>query len=1061
MGIPSFYRWVLDRYPRCVEVAVEETPTVVNGVTVPIDITAPNPNRYEFDNLYLDMNGIVHPCFHPEGLPPPETYDAVFMAVFKYIDKIVTVIRPRKLLFMAIDGVAPRAKMNQQRARRFRAAKDAADAASGIENMKGSNGENLDARRLDSNVITPGTEFMAMLSSALQYYVRIRMNEDPGWQGIKVILSDATVPGEGEHKIVSYIRLQRNLPGFDPNTRHCLYGLDADLIMLALATHEVHFTVLREDVCKAESNNRHLKYVKPFHGSQFGEEFEKFISEQKFQLFRIWVLRDYLAHDLQIPDSAFKIDLERAIDDFVFMCLFVGNDFLPHMPSLEISEGAIDLLINVYKKEFVQMGGYLTNSVEVNLKRVEHFIQAVGSYENIIFRKRIQEKKKWGRSMQHRSTNSDPKWNPNKSPANYKAVVEHDKIKLGEDGWKERYYAEKFGVETVEDCEIVRRNTALKYAEGICWVMHYYYQGVCSWQWFYPYHYAPFASDFHGFDKLDTTFTLGKPFKPLDQLMGVLPAASAQALPLSYMKLMTDPLSPILDFYPADFELDINGKRHSWQAVCKLPFIEEYRLLSEISKLENTLTDEEKKRNILGLDMLFVHRSYPLAGRVLSFYHRNENNPMLMKTKVKRKINPNFSHGMNGYIYISDKPVCPKKIKSPINGIVDLIRNNKVICVFYKVPAFHPHITRLPDGVILPVEAIKEHDVLPPPMLWHEITAITRQRHTRRPIPPKSISGPRLERFAHCLVKKLVLKKQENGVPEAVLEALLTTKISHDNEIPVDACKKRKCSTVQIKNLKKKNKKNRIHEAVKTPLTIQTCSHNEILDDDHHHVSENVAKNQREIEVHEAVQTSSLTNQTCPGSEILGDACRKMKCSTVERMEKRKTKKQKVGVQNAVPATRALLVNLVVNKQQENEVHEAVQRPFTKKACPNNDILDDHHHCLVSGNLSAKQQSEIHEAVEAAPLTNPTSQGNEIVNDDHSLASENVAKNQRENDVRDAVHVAPLTNQTFPDNKIIDDVHQLVLDNVVKKQQEIGVHERLKAVPLRNQACPENEILDD
>ncbi|GJX18002.1 5'-3' exoribonuclease 3, partial [Tanacetum coccineum] len=108
---------------------------------------------------------------------------------------------------------------------------------------------------------------------ALQHYVHQRLNNDLGWKPIKVILSDANVPGEGEHKIMSYIRLQRNLSGFDPYTHHCLYGLDADLIIFALATHDVHFSILRE-------------------------------------FLNIWTLREYLEYEMRIPHLPFKIDFE-------------------------------------------------------------------------------------------------------------------------------------------------------------------------------------------------------------------------------------------------------------------------------------------------------------------------------------------------------------------------------------------------------------------------------------------------------------------------------------------------------------------------------------------------------------------------------------------------------------------------------------------------------------------------------------------------------------------------------------------------------------------------------
>eukprot|EP00966_Prymnesium_polylepis_P122877 2840856-Prymnesium_polylepis.1 len=226
MGVPAFYRWLAEKYPKVVVDVIEDES--IDGVGP--DCSQPNPNGIEFDALYLDMNGIIHPCAHPEGRPPPASEEEMFTAIFSYIDRVFSVVRPRRLLFMAIDGPAPRAKMNQQRTRRFKAAKERSerDAEAAVlraelraagKPVSESEAKDADAFHFDSNVITPGTKFMARLAEWLRYYVQLRIQTTPGWSDIKVILSDASVPGEGEHKIMEHIRLQRANEGCNNGPR--------------------------------------------------------------------------------------------------------------------------------------------------------------------------------------------------------------------------------------------------------------------------------------------------------------------------------------------------------------------------------------------------------------------------------------------------------------------------------------------------------------------------------------------------------------------------------------------------------------------------------------------------------------------------------------------------------------------------------------------------------------------------------------------------------------------------------------------------------------------------
>ncbi|EDK37129.2 hypothetical protein PGUG_01227 [Meyerozyma guilliermondii ATCC 6260] len=642
----------------------------------------------------------------------------MFLDVFKYTDRVLMMARPRKVLMIAVDGVAPRAKMNQQRSRRFRSAQEAKIADEEKQRQikeRELRGESIDEaikgkRSWDSNAITPGTPFMDKLATALRYWVAYKLTSDPGWANVQVIISDATVPGEGEHKIMNFIRSQRSDPEYDPNTKHCIYGLDADLIFLGLATHEPHFRVLREDVFANQS--RQLRVSDQISMTQ--EQKDSLAAQdarKPFLWLHINVLREYLETELFVPHLPFTFDVERAIDDWIFMCFFVGNDFLPHLPSLDVRDNGIDILLGCWKRVVPKLKGYITCDGNLNVESVEKLMNALTYKEAEIFRKRHEQEKRREENdkrrkvfqeedralknqylsqvskgqdkaplvadtqmplmttsgevvegyaklsnrdiVHHRDVITKANMSNAEAAAELKKLLDGgmdnstdqqdsetnvqsnasetseqpsrkrpleselptpdengDAVRMWEPGYHDRYYQTKFHLTTQEEIDETRRGLVRSYLEGISWALLYYYQGCPSWQWYYPYHYAPFAADFVNVSDIigeeGIKFDLGTPFRPYEQLMAVLPAASGHNLPEVFRDLMSNPDSPIIDFYPEEFEIDMNGKKMSWQGIALLPFIEEKRLLSVLESKYPELTDDERDRNTLKSEVLVM-----------------------------------------------------------------------------------------------------------------------------------------------------------------------------------------------------------------------------------------------------------------------------------------------------------------------------------------------------------------------------------------------------------------------------------------------------------------------
>jgi len=513
------------------------------------------------DNLMIDLNGLFHSStqkIYQYGAHKPlsrllnktisntgglKEQIKVFEDICKNIENILTIVSPYKRLILCVDGPAPLSKQNQQRQRRFRAVSEKDDE---------------EFTKFDSNCITPGTKFMDSLTKYIDWYVKKNISENPKWSHLEVIFSNEKSPGEGEHKIINYIRFYGN-----PLDTYCIHGMDADLIMLALGTHLQNFWIMREDT----------------------------YNQNEFFVINIGTTRTDLAFlmNWKNEENTQIFNSESAINDFIFICFMVGNDFLPHIPSLEIIEGGIDQMLNVYRNVGKKYG-HLTHTVNdcVIFKKLslEVFLGTIAKYDKGILEDKLLHKDQFFPDIILEKN----------------AKLDKGKYNVDIISYRNDYYTHCFS----KDVKI--KDLCHEYFIGLQWVLSYYTRGVPDWKWCFNHHYAPFASELadHIIDFVFPQKIKTDPTTPFQQLLAVLPPKSAGLIPTPLSQLLTDSKFNLKKFCPTKFEIDLSGKRKEWEGIVLLPMVDFSVIKDEYLNHIDKVSRDDLNRNILGNSYIYT-----------------------------------------------------------------------------------------------------------------------------------------------------------------------------------------------------------------------------------------------------------------------------------------------------------------------------------------------------------------------------------------------------------------------------------------------------------------------
>ena len=553
----------------------------------------------EIDNFFIDFNAMIYNAYSlfdkelNNNLKLWEIENIIIEEVIRYTKYLITeIVKPKKLVYISIDGSAPLSKMIQQRSRRYKSVLE-----EGYQKyLKKKYNLKTKSNKFDKCSISPGSEFMYRLSEKLKINIKNK-NIFQGLNLKKIILSDSTVPGEGEHKFIPYLKK------ISDTEKHVIFSPDADMIILSILSNQNNIYILKQysdfqDIIKFDQDD-------PPDFIYLDINFCK----EKF---------------LESLVNEYKDNLENSkniLQDWVFLTILSGNDFVIPLPFLKINKNNIKLmpqLTKYYKIIKQELGEFLISNNKINITFLKQLINYIASIEHGYYKKILKNihrvRKEGNKKAEEKEENMDEyqidlnrfyhrEFFDDKNPFYNTYNKEFDKINYFQENWEEQYYCYYFG----ENNEKLKQKICEEYFKILQWNLEYYLNNIPPcWNFYYKYRMPPLFKDFYNYiinnDNLYFVFEKDKPIDPLKQLMLILPQKSSNIMP----KVLRDQLNKNeFNFYQDKFSLEVlSGHKYIYSDPILPDF--KHEIVKEIyDKNINKISKKESLRNKINHPFIF------------------------------------------------------------------------------------------------------------------------------------------------------------------------------------------------------------------------------------------------------------------------------------------------------------------------------------------------------------------------------------------------------------------------------------------------------------------------